>query len=115
MIDSREKQQRKTKNIVLIYAINCSSDEDEADESLIIRWYRAARNAATAPKTLNKIMQVNMADQPYWATIQPITGPSRNVPMEPTPTTQKCKFHIDRKEVFQYSFFQTLFYLSVNY
>jgi hypothetical protein len=30
-------------------------------------------------------MQVNIADQPYWATIQPITGPSRNVPMEPTP------------------------------
>ncbi len=38
-----------------------------------------------APKTLNKIMQVNIADQPYCATIQPITGPSRNVPIEPTP------------------------------
>jgi hypothetical protein len=38
-----------------------------------------------APKILNKIMQVNIADQPYCATIQPITGPSRNVPIEPTP------------------------------
>ncbi len=30
-------------------------------------------------------MQVNIADQPYCATIQPTTGPSRNVPIEPTP------------------------------
>ena len=53
-----------------------------------------------APKTLNKIMQVNIADQPYWATIQPMTGPSRNVPIEPTPRTKKTSLfsfsiHID--------------------
>ncbi len=34
-------------------------------------------------------MQVNIADQPYCATIQPTTGPSRNVPIEPTPEMNK--------------------------
>ncbi len=53
---------------------------------------------AIPPKILSKIMQVNIADQPYWATIQPITGPSRNVPMEPTPIITKIKFKIYKKK-----------------
>ena len=67
---------------------------------------------------------MNIADQPYCATIQPINGPSRKVPMDPTPIIIKNEiliFHFPLsllgKEIYiiRYMFvtFQYLGYLSI--